>query len=116
MDVLVGMETITQKKKKEAEEERMREAQVAMDAEVSLEDFLGISGRKATGLTKPPGMKVSASTKMRKSPSLSILTKKIDLDTEISDVKFKFKADAVLGMKDTFYICDRAKSGLITTV
>jgi len=121
MEVLDGMEAITQKKKQEAEEERMREAQRAMEAEVSLEDFLGLASKRPSFIPKPilkssasGEMKKSSSGEMKKSPSLSILTKKIDLDSEISDVKLKLNSGVALGMKETFYICDRGRTGIIS--
>jgi len=111
------MDAITQKKKKEAEEEMEKEAQLALDAEFSLEEFLGIAPKGGEGkklfVTKP--LKPSQSQELKKgTSSLGIFTDKIDLETEVTDAKFQLSADCAIGMKEMFYICDRTKTGSVS--
>lgn len=106
------MNVITQKKKQEAEEEREKEAQLAMDAEFSLEEFLGIKGGEKRLYVPRPSMKPSPSQELKK--NLGIKTEKIDYTTEVTDAKFQLKADCAIGMREIFFICDRTKSGSIS--
>jgi len=116
------MDAITQKKKKEAEEEMEKEAQQALDAEFSLEEFLGITPKgegKKTFVSGKPLMKPSQSQELKKgslsqSQTLGISTDKIDLETEVTDAKFQLSADCSVGMKEMFFLCDRTKTGSIS--
>jgi hypothetical protein len=114
IEVLDGMDAITQKKKKEAEEEREKEAQLTLDAEFSLEEFLGLAPKgESKKLYVSKAAKPSQELK-KSSTALAILTEKIDLDSEVTDAKFQLKSDVAIGMKETFYICDRTKTGSIS--